>query len=157
MRRALVLTVLLAVLTSGCAVRGIAFREDDRLTFTSPGDRDEVTLPVTVTWDVEDFDVPEDGSFAVFVDRAPQPPGKTLEWLARNDDSCRSTDGCPGAEWFAERDVYPTTETEITIERLPARTDDRRELHEVTVVLVDGDGRRIGETGWTVEFQVERA
>ena len=156
MRRALVLTVLLALFTSGCAVRGIAFREDDRLSFVSPGDRDEVTLPVTITWEVDDFDVPEDGSFGVFVDRAPQPPGKSLEWLARNDNTCRPEDGCPDEEWFAQRDVFRTTETEHTIDRLPARSDDRRELHEITVVLLDADGRRVGETGWTLELQVER-
>ena len=157
MRRFALVAVVVALLSSGCAVRGIAFRQDDRLSFVSPGDRDEVTLPVTVSWEVEDFDVPEDGSFAVFVDRAPQPPGKTLEWLARNDDTCRPDDGCPGEEWFAQRDIYLTTETEHTIDRLPARTDDRREMHEITVVLVDRDGRRVGETGWTLDLQVERA
>lgn len=146
------LLVALVVLANGCAVRGIAFRQDDRLSFVSPGDRDEVTLPVTVTWDVEDFD----GTFAVFVDRAPQPPGKTLAWLARNDDSCRAADGCPNDEWYAQRDVFPTTATSFTIERLPAATDDRREMHEVTVVFLDDDGRRVGETGWTLELQVER-
>jgi hypothetical protein len=146
----------LVVLTNGCAVRGIAFRQDDRLSFVTPGDRAEVTLPFTVAWKVDDFDVPRDGSYAVFVDRAPQPPGKTLEWLARDDDSCRTADGCPDATWFNERDVFPTTKTELTIDRLPARTDDRREVHEVTVVLLDRDGRRVGETGWTLEVQVAR-
>ena len=148
--------VALVLLANGCAVTGIAFRQDDRLTFVRPGDRDEVTLPLTVTWEVEDFDVPEDGFFAVFVDRAPQPPGKTLDWLARNDESCRAADGCPDEAWFAQRDVFRTRAPELTIDRLPARNDDRREFHEVTVVLVDPDGRRIGETGWTLEFQVER-
>ena len=156
MRRAAIVAVAVALLCSGCAVRGVAFRQDDRLSFVSPGDRDEVSLPVTIEWEVEDFDVPEDGSFAVFVDRAPQPPGKTLSWLARDDDACRAADGCPDTEWYTERDIYPTTATELTIERLPARSDDRRELHEVTVVLVDGEGRRIGETGWTLELQVDR-
>lgn len=148
--------VVLALLTSACAVRGVAYREDDRLSFVTPDDRDEVTLPVTVQWRVEDFDVPADGSFAVFVDRAPQPPGKTLAWLARDDDSCRAADGCPDQAWFAQRDVFPTTDTSLTLDRLPARTDDRREFHELTVVLLDEDGRRVGETGWTLEFQVER-
>jgi hypothetical protein len=155
MRRAALLLVL-ALVANGCAVTGIAFRQDDRLTFESPDDREEVTLPVTVTWSIDDFDVPTEGGYAVFVDRSPQPPGKTLEWLARNDDSCRADDGCPDEEWFSQRDVFPTTETSFTIERLPARSDDRREFHEVTVVLIDRDGRRIGETGWTLEFQVER-
>ena len=155
--RRVALAVVLALLTSGCAVSGIAFRQDDRLSFVTPDDRDEVTLPLTVQWRVEDFEVGEgEGSFAVFVDRAPQPPGKTLDWLARDDDSCRADDGCPDAEWFAERDVFPTTERSLTIERLPARADDRRELHEVTVVLLDEDGRRVGETGWSIEFEVAR-
>jgi hypothetical protein len=150
------LLFVLAVLAHGCAVTGIAFRQDDRLSFVSPADRDEVTLPVTVSWRVEDFDVPEDGSYAVFVDRAPQPPGHTLAWLARNDDSCRSADGCPDVSWFSQRDVFPTTDTELKIERLPASTDDRREMHEVTVVLLDADGVRVGETGWTLHVQVAR-
>jgi len=156
-RRTVVVCLALALLTSACAVRGVAFRQDHRLSFLSPGDRDEVTLPVTVEWEVEDFDVPGDGFFAVFVDRAPQPPGKTLDWLARDDDACEVTDGCPDDEWFADRDVFRTTETSITIDRLPDNTDSGRERHEVTVVLVDRDGRRIGETGWTLELEVTRA
>lgn len=154
-RRIALLLAIVAV-ANGCAVRGVSFRQDDRLSFVAPDDRAEITLPVTVTWKVDDFDVPTDGSYAVFVDRAPQPPGKTLEWLARNDDSCRAGDGCPGAKWFNERDVFPTSKTSLKIERLPARSDDRREFHEVTVVLVDRNGRRVGETGWTLEFQVAR-
>jgi len=150
------LLLALVMLANGCAMTGIAFRQDDRLSFVTPDDRAEITLPVTVTWKVDDFDVPTDGSYAVFVDRAPQPPGKTLDWLARNDDACRGADGCPDAKWFNERDVFPTKATSLELERLPARTDDRREFHEVTVVLVDRTGRRIGETGWTLEFQVKR-
>jgi hypothetical protein len=149
--------VIGALLTSGCGVSGLAFRQDDRLSFVAPRDRSTVTLPITVQWRVEDFHVGEDaGSFAVFVDRAPQPPGEPLAWLARNDDSCRVADGCPDERWYAERDVFRTMDLELTIDRLPARTDDRREWHEVTVVLIDTHGRRVGETGWTVEFQVER-
>jgi hypothetical protein len=155
--RRVALLLVVALLGSGCGVSGLAFQQDDRLTFVSPDDRTEVTLPITVTWDVEDFDVGDGtGSFAVFVDRAPQPPGKTLAWLARDDDACRVDDGCPGVEWFAERNVFPTTENELTIERLPAEDDGRRELHEVTVVLLDEEGRRVGETAWTLELQVSR-
>lgn len=157
MRSALTVAVAVALLSSGCGVSGLSFRQDDRLSFVSPGDRDEVTLPVTVRWDVEDFEVGDGrGSFAVFVDRAPQPPGRTLAWLARDDDTCRADDGCPGVEWYSQRDIFPTTDTELVIDRLPARTDDRREFHEVTVVLLDEEGRRVGETGWTLEFQVTR-
>lgn len=157
MRRLLATVAAFSVLAAGCGFGGLAFRQDDRLSFVTPDDRSEMRLPLTVQWEVEDFDVGAGaGSFAVFVDRAPQPPGKTLTWLARNDDSCRPENSCPDAEWFAEREIFPTTDYELTIERLPARTDDRREWHEVTVVLIDQDGQRVGETGWTIEFQVER-
>lgn len=157
MRRAVLALVTVALLTGGCGVSGLAFRQDDRLSFVSPDDRSKVTLPVTVQWRVDDFEVGADaGSFAVFVDRAPQPPGKPLSWLARDDESCRVTDGCPDERWYAERDVLLTTDPEVTIDRLPARADGRREWHEVTVVLIDEHGRRVGETGWTLEFQVER-
>jgi hypothetical protein len=157
MRRVLAAAAVVMLVTSGCGVSGLAFRQDDRLSFLAPGDRDEITLPLTIRWTVEDFAVGSGaGAFAVFVDRAPQPPGKTLDWLARDDDSCRRADGCPDEHWFAERDVFPTTGFELTIDRLPARSDDRREWHEVTVVLLDETGRRVGETGWTLEFQVER-
>lgn len=156
MTRAVVLAIVLALVASGCGVSNLAFTQDDRLSFVTPDDRAEVTLPLTVKWRVEDFDVPGDGSFAVFVDRAPQPPGKPMEWHARGDDSCRPTAGCPDETWFAQRHIFPTTETELTIDQLPSRSDDRRELHEITVVLLDRQGRRVGETGWTLEFQVER-
>lgn len=157
MRRRAAAAAALAVFTSGCGFSDLAFRQDDRLRFLSPDDRAEVTLPLTVRWAVEDFEVgPGAGSFAVFVDAAPQPPGRSLDWLARDDDACRPSEGCPDERWYATRDVYPTTDTEITIDQLPARSDDRRELHEITVVLLDEEGRRVGETGWTLEFQVVR-
>lgn len=45
---------------------------------------------------MRDFDVtsrkrgdsPSAGYFAVFVDRDPIPPGKTIEWYATEEDSC---------------------------------------------------------------------
>lgn len=161
MRRPLVLVAALALLPpatalGGCSVHDVAFRQDDRLSFVTPRDRSEVALPVTIRWRVEDFAVPADGSFAVFVDRPPQPPGKPLAWLARNDDACRADDGCPGPAWYADHDVHPTTATSLTLDQLPDRTDGGRERHEVTVVLLDAAGRRISETGWTLELEVRR-
>jgi hypothetical protein len=155
--RTVALAVVVAAVSSACSLSGLAFRQDDRLSFITPDDRAEVSLPVTVRWEVEDFEVgPGAGSFAVFVDRAPQPPGKPLDWLARNDESCKLATTCPDEQWYATRYVFPTTATELRIDRLPARADDRREFHEVTVVLLDEQGRRVGETAWTLEFQVER-
>ena len=150
---ALALVAALVPLLTACGVRGLDFVQDERVTITAPGDRDEVELPVTIRWDVRDFD----GTYAVFVDRAPVPPGQPLRWLAEDDELCEQTPGCPSEAWFRDRHVYATSSTELTIEDLPDLTEDeRRDFHEATVVLLDGEGRRIGESAFTVEFQVAR-
>jgi hypothetical protein len=83
------------------------------------------------------------------------PPGRTLDWLAREDDACKETPGCPSETWFADRDVYATSATELTIDDLPDLTEgERRDFHEASVVLLDRQGRRVGESAFTVEFQV---
>lgn len=149
---------------AACGVEGLNFVRDDRVQITAPEERSQVRLPVTVEWEVEDFEVAgpgqdaEDaGFFGVFVDRAPQPPGEPLEWHARDDDGCVAARGCPDEEWFERRRIFVTTESSLVIEALARGEDDRRELHEVTIVLLDGQGRRIGESAWDVEFEVVRS
>jgi hypothetical protein len=140
---------------TGCVPQGLAFRVDDRLSFVAPEDRSTVTLPVRIDWEVRDVDV---DSFAVFVDRAPMPPNEPLRWLARNDTSCREQDGCPDEEYLNSRGVYTTTETELVLEQVPRTTDrdERKERHRAVVVLLDREGRRIGESAFEIEFDVER-
>lgn len=116
-------------LAAGCA-DGLAFRVDDRLQITSPRDRETVTLPLTLRWEVTGID---DGSFAVFVDRTPIRPGATFVDL-------------PGA--------YSTTETELVIDQVNEPADGS-ERHTATIVLLDEDGRRDGESAWDVVFEVE--
>lgn len=158
---------LLLLASSGCGVRGLNFVEDERVEITFPTDRAAVSLPVTITWQVRDFEVTgsdtarrsDAGYFGVYVNRAPQPPGRTQAWLVREDERCRRIPGCPDEEFLAQQDVHSTTETRFTIERLPAPTGDavrRRELHEVTIVLLNGRGERIGEAAFTREFEVQR-
>ena len=151
--------LLVAATTSGCGIRGLNFVQDDRVRIVAPRDNAEVRVPFTVEWTVEDFDVtgPDAGSFGVFVDRAPPGPGKTLASLASGDAVCRATKGCPDEAYLASHRAYTTTETSFRIEQLPELTRDRaRESHEVTVVLLDGTGRRIGESAFRVEFHVRR-
>lgn len=167
-RRQLVQGIALAgvcTALAGCVPQGLAFRVDDRLTFRSPTDRSTVRLPVTLDWDVEDFQVTgpggqprEDaGYFAVFVDGTPVPPGKSLRWVARDDRRCRADDGCPDATYLADRGIYPTSETRLVLEQLPRGDDgDVRERHRATVVLLDASGRRIGESAFEIAFDVER-
>jgi hypothetical protein len=156
------------VALSGCVPQGLAFRVDDRLTFVSPEDRSTVSLPVVLDWEIRDFDIVDPGTpvrgvdagyFAVFVDRAPMPPNESLRWLARKDTSCRPDDGCPDEEYLNARGVWTTTETELVLEQLPRTTDreDRKERHRAVVVLLDGEGRRIGESAFEIAFDVERS
>ena len=156
---------LCSLLLAGCVPQGLAFRVDKRLTITSPEDRAEVTLPLTVSWRVRDFTVtqsssetgPGAGYFAVFVDRAPVPPGKALAWVARKDRSCRTDDKCPDAEYLAARGIYSTTDTHITFDQLPKPSSDKRkERHTFTVVLLDPGGRRIGESSYQLDVVLRR-
>ena len=154
--RGLAVAALLTLPLASCGVSGLAFVQDERLSITAPDDRAKVELPVTVRWTVEDFDV-KTGSFAVFVDRAPLPPGKTLDWVARGDEVCAATPGCPDADYLAAHDTYRTRKTAFTIDQLPELDrDEQHDFHEVTVVLLDGDGTRIGESAFSVEFEVDR-
>ncbi len=149
------------VVAPGCGVRGLSFVQDDRVDIVAPDDLAEVRLPLTVDWDVEGFEVGEgSGSFGVLVDRAPPPPGRTLEWLFRDDDLCRGPGGaelCGDPQFLVDRGVHRTDASELVLGRVARRTGDdrRRELHEVTVVLLDAEGRRVGEGAWSVEFEID--
>ena len=156
----------LLVLTA-CVPQGLAFRVDDRLTITAPKDRAEVSLPLTVSWSIRDFTIigpggtpagDQSGYFGVFVDQAPQPPGKPLSWVARKDRTCRASDGCPDAEYLAARHIFSTTDTHITFEQLPRPSGDnkQKERHSITVILLNPDGRRIGESAFQVDVSVNR-
>ena len=168
-RRLAVPTVALALCgaLSACVPQGLAFRVDDRLTFTSPEDRATVTLPVRLDWEIRDFEITgpggepreDEGYFAVFIDSTPMPPGKPLRWIARKDNSCRPADGCPDEEYLRARGIHTTTETELTLEQLPGLStehQDRRERHRATVVLLDAAGHRIGESAFEIAFDVDR-
>jgi hypothetical protein len=165
-RRAAAALVPLALLaTAGCGVSGLSFVQDDRLSIVQPDDRDTVDLPMTVRWTIEDFRVTgrtgralkDAGYFGVFVDRAPQAPGKTVESLASDDAGCKVDPNCPNEDYFATRGVFTTDDTELTIDFLPELTrGDNRDFHELTVVLLNGEGERIGESAFQVEFEVAR-
>lgn len=155
------------LILSACTLQG-AFVEDGRVEIVHPADRAEVELPVTLDWEVGDFTVAgpdgtatdDRGYFGIFIDRAPMPPGKDLASLAEGDLTCERNPKCPNKAWFAERGVFFTTDTSFTIENLidtrPDERPDAPDRHEVMIVLLNGRSERIGETGFTVAFQVVR-
>lgn len=151
-----------AMLVAGCDVSNLAFVQDDRVRIVEPRDRSAVTLPVTLRWQVNGFvvtgrsgeAVPNAGYFAVFVDRPPIPPGRSLEWYARQEDSCGSG-ACGTVDNL--HNVYTTGKTTLRLRQVlavPASGD--LERHEVVIVLMDGTGHRIGESAFDVEFNLER-
>jgi hypothetical protein len=160
------LALCVVLLTGACDVAAMQFVNDHRVTITEPKMRTTVKTPLTVRWTYRDFELvgadgstdPHKGYFAVFVDRAPVPAGKTLAYVAHNDKSCRPQSGCPDAAYLADAHVYATDEPEITLETLPFQPGVRggRELHTITVVLMDGAGRRIGESAWYVDVRFRR-
>ena len=145
--------ILAAATLSACGIQGLNFVQDDRVEIVAPKNNATVTLPLTVRWTARDFD----GSFAVLVDRAPPNPGKSLATLAEGDAVCEATPGCPDAAYLAGLRAYTTTDTSFEITQLPELTEDRtREGHEVTIVLLDPAGKRIGESAFRVDFNIRR-
>lgn len=163
--RAGAVALAMIFLTAACA-SGLAFTKDDRIEIVSPDDHSKVDLPITVRWRVtEGFEItgpdgrrsPDAGYFGVFVDRAPVPPGKTLAWIAKDDRTCRATPGCPDRVYLNDRDTYATTDTSMTFANLPDHDAYRgHENHQIAIVLLDGTGRRIGESAWFVDFSFDR-
>ena len=159
-----------AVVASGCAVHGLAFRTDDRVSIKAPSNESTVSLPVTLRWTVKSLpgigqSLPGIGQpgagrptkFAVFVDRQPMRPGQTFRSVV--DDQCKQTPGCPDPSWLAQRYIFTTTDTTLRLDGVPADNQGNRfgrgHGHEATIVLVDDAGRRIGEAAYAVDFFVK--
>lgn len=160
------LALSVVLLTAGCGIAAMQFANDHRITITEPKMRSTVKTPLTIRWRYSDFELvgadgssdPGKGYFGVFVDRAPVPAGKTFAYIARKDKSCRPQSGCPDAAYLADARVYATDDPEITLQTLPFQPGvrDGLEYHTVTVVLMDGSGRRIGESAWYVDVRFRR-
>jgi hypothetical protein len=153
------------MLLAGCSLHGLSFVQDKRLTILAPAQRSTVTLPVTLRWKIRDFHItgptptarPNSGYFALFVDRAPVPGGEPISSVAHGDPGCRTADGCPNAAYFTAHDVYLTAQTRYVLTQLPNLTQPHQaERHTITIVLLDGIGHRVSESGWSVTVTLHR-
>lgn len=170
-RRVLAAVLAVGVLTSGCVnLDEMEFVKDERLTFTAPDDYEQVEVPLTVTWTMEDFEVlprPEKGAersepskgegyYAVFVDKAPVKPGHTLDDVGNGDTFCESDPRCPDKSYLNAKGVYTTRQPTITLDVVaPLSSKERLQLHTLTVILLDSEGKRIGEYAWFTRFRLE--
>jgi len=150
----------------GCGFSGLNFVQDDRLEIVHPTDRAKIRFPLTVRWRVTGFEVtgpdgsPGDdaGYFGLYIDRAPQAPGETQVDLVREDPGCQIDPECPGPAYLARQNIHSTDQTSFTIEEIPDPTpQDRRRgrrFHDITIVLLNGRGERIGESAYSVRVEV---
>lgn len=150
----IVVVLFVLVALTGCAIHGLSFTQDDRVEIVSPRSSETVRLPFEVRWTSEGFD----GRFAVFFDGAPMRPGHSLLSLVPDRDPCRAEPDCPDEAWLADRGIYVTAGHSLTVERLTAlrEASGSKDHHELTVVLLDAAGQRVGESTFMTEFTVER-
>jgi len=146
--------------TAACGVHGLSLVQDRRVDVVHPKERAKVELPVTVRWTVKDFAVgPGAGSFGVLVDRAPPPSGKSLAWLVRGEAGCKGAGAatCTRPEFLAQNNIFQTNDTSFRVDQVTKLTGSQagRQFHEVTVVLLDANGARVGEGAWPVQFEVK--
>jgi hypothetical protein len=148
-------TLVVAGLVSSCSLDGLDFVRDDRLHLEGLDDRDETDLPIELTWQLDGGFRDDEAAFAVIVDRTPPRPGHSLASLLDDDPACAGPQGCP--DGYLERNrLYVTTDTSIVIDDVVEGTarQEARGFHEVTIVLVDTDGVRVGELAEAVRFRL---
>lgn len=125
--------VAAAGLTSGCG-SNLQFVQDHRLHITAPRSLATVSEPVTVSWTAGDLG-PTPVRYGVYVDRSPVRAGQLV------------TDSAPNS--------YTTSVRSISLSQLPNVAGyGKTRIHEVTVVLVDASGRRVGESAWYIDFRL---
>lgn len=150
--------------TAGCGEQ--QFKNDNRVHFTAPKQGSKIERPVTVRWTSEDFNLTgfdgtrdrKAGQFALFLDRAPIKPGQRLSRIIKKDAACLGKEKtCLDIQALSDHYVFVTDKFELSFETLPSvASSGKTETHEVILVMVDGQGYRIGESAWHVTFRVKK-
>ena len=138
----------------------LSFRADKRLAMQEPDPEELVHLPVTVRWKSEDWDLSNGNQFGVFIDTSIPSPGD----VARIRLCTRLAELPPAPGDFRgicteQRDkVLFTRSHSISIKCLEPffnRGKRRMHDHQVTVILLDKDKRRVGEAAAEVPFRAD--
>ena len=108
---------------------------------TYPAIYSSVKEPLTIQWHVNGTGAADGTRFAVFLDRDPMPPGEGIDYF----DS-RDREGI----WLLDR----TTLHLDVLSRRPGVDPAEQDHHDVTVVLLDRAGKRVGEDAGFSEFNI---
>lgn len=128
----------LVLATTGCSTNGLIFRDDGSFVVDSPHKNQVVSQPVTVRWHLKPGTASPAG-YAVFLDRTPPRPGGRL----------------PGPN--DRLNITVTTDTSVRISDIQptnAVSDEDKNRHDVTIIMLDANGRRISELSGFVRFKV---
>lgn len=162
MLRALLVATSLLVAATACRTDGLAFRADEPVAIDQPAAFSTQALPMLVSWrtttPIADAhrSTPARPLFAVFVDQQPMPVGATVAWVARGDTGC-TPPGCPDASYLQAHGVYLTATTSVRVDGVLSSLRGRQTSngeHELTIVLLDAHGRRVGEEAVSRTFFV---
>jgi len=151
---------LIAASVSAACAHAPLFSTDRSVRIVSPAPMATVAAPVQVSWHAAHLPTGA-AQFVVFVDSPPIHPGQNLRAIASGDASCKPQAGCPDAAYLAARDIFLTKHDDVSIPFVAALSGleghDSLAIHEVTVVLVDARGTRVGEYTYSVQFRVRQA
>jgi hypothetical protein len=157
MRGSSALSILAVGVLGGACAQAPRWTPSDAIAFESPSDLQLVDTPLEIRWRGGDG-VRADDRFAVFVDRAPIRPGQNLRAVAGSDESCEQAPGCPDDEYLRVRGVYVTDQESLQLpfvsELSGIDAQGSASVHQVVLILVDGQGDRIGEHAATLSFRV---
>jgi hypothetical protein len=145
---------LLAAISGGCSVHNLQFRADHRVHIVEPRASSEVRLPLQVRWRATDT---AGLRYGVFVDTFPMRPGKTVDSLGICADNNRPR--CQNPSYLSQNGIYITAATQLQVDSLAdlsANSYDKREVHDIAIILLNGKGQRVGEYSSVVEFYFQR-
>jgi hypothetical protein len=148
----LVALVALVAVCAGCSAHGLVLEQPTQIEDLKPSALSRNSLPVTVSWTARPLAPGQ--RFFVIVDQSPMPPGDSIKDLG--DDVCRRTPGCPDKFYLKQHYMFVTRADHVKLDVLPLAgpfpAKDLYDLHKATIVIVDGQGVRIGEEFWSTAF-----
>lgn len=171
-RRVIAAAVAFAVLLPACQVVRInwssitrvdaplSMRPDKRLSMVSPDPEEEVNLPVTIKWESKDWELTDGRQFGVFLNTAiPSPNDVVRVRLCTRMGELPPAPGDFRGICTDQREQIKFTRrhsfTFDCIEPHFGRGKRRMHDHQVTVVLLDKNLKRIGEAAAEVPFRAD--